>query len=60
MILPIVLAASLIGAVIGIAMKMSAALREGRYVPFGPFLAGAAIVVMFAGQARVLGWLGWA
>ncbi len=60
MILPIVLAASLIGAVIGMAMKMSAALREGRYVPFGPFLAGAAIVVMFAGQARVLGWLGWA
>ena len=60
MILPIVLAASLIGAVVGIAMKISAALREGRYVPFGPFLAGAGIVVMFAGQTRVLGWLGWA
>jgi leader peptidase (prepilin peptidase)/N-methyltransferase len=41
MLLPIVLAASLIGAVVGIVMKMSAALREGRYVPFGPFLAGA-------------------
>ena len=60
MILPIVLAASLIGAVVGILMKMSAALREGRYVPFGPFLAGAGIVVMLAGQPRVLGWLGWA
>jgi leader peptidase (prepilin peptidase)/N-methyltransferase len=60
MILPIVLAASLIGAVVGIAMKMSAALREGRYVPFGPFLAGAGILVMLAGQSRVLGWLGWA
>ena len=59
MILPIVLAASLIGAIVGIVMKMSAALREGRYVPFGPFLAGAGIVVMLAGQARVLGWLGW-
>ena len=59
MILPIVLAASLIGAVVGIVMKLSQALREGRYVPFGPFLAGAAIAVMFAGQARVLGWLGW-
>ena len=59
MILPIVLAASLIGAVVGIVMKMSAALREGRYVPFGPFLAGAGIVVMLVGQARVLGWLGW-
>ena len=59
MILPIILAASVIGAVVGIAMKMSAALREGRYVPFGPFLAGAGLVVMFAGQQRVLGWLGW-
>ncbi|NUZ05670.1 prepilin peptidase [Piscinibacter koreensis] len=60
MILPIVLAASLIGAVVGIAMKFAASLREGRYVPFGPFLAGAGIVVMLAGQQRVLGWLGWA
>ena len=60
MLLPIVLAASLIGAVVGIIMKMSAALREGRYVPFGPFLAGAALIVMLAGQGRVLSWLGWA
>jgi len=29
-------------------------------VPFGPFLAGAALVVMLAGQTRVLEWLGWA
>ena len=60
MILPIVLAASVIGAVVGIAMKLSSALREGRYVPFGPFLAGAGLVVLFAGQERVLGWLRWA
>ncbi len=60
MVLPIILAASVIGAIVGIGMKMSAALREGRYVPFGPFLAGAGLVVMFAGQQRVLGWLGWA
>jgi leader peptidase (prepilin peptidase)/N-methyltransferase len=60
MILPIVLGASVIGAVVGIAMKMSSNLREGRYVPFGPFLAGGGIVVMLAGQQRVLGWLGWA
>ena len=60
MVLPIILAASVIGAVVGIAMKMSAALREGRYVPFGPFLAGAGLVVMFAGPQRVLGWIGWA
>ena len=60
MLLPIVLGASLLGAVVGIGMKLSANLREGRYVPFGPFLAGAAVVVLLAGPPRVLGWLGWA
>ena len=59
MILPIVLGASVIGAIIGIIMKMSSSLREGRYVPFGPFLAGAGLVVLFAGSERVLGWLRW-
>ncbi len=59
MILPIVLAASLLGAIVGIVMKLNSALREGRYVPFGPFLAGAGLLVMLAGERRVLGWLGW-
>jgi leader peptidase (prepilin peptidase)/N-methyltransferase len=59
MLLPVILAASLIGALVGIAMKLNAALREGRYVPFGPFLAGAGVAVMLAGPARVMGWLGW-
>ena len=60
MLLPILLGASIIGAVVGIAMKLSASLREGRYVPFGPFLAGSGLVVVLAGQQRVLGWIGWA
>ena len=60
MVLPEVLGASVIGAVVGIAMKFGGALREGRYVPFGPFLAGAGVVVMLAGPERVLDWLGWA
>ncbi|MEN9544691.1 MAG: hypothetical protein RLZZ598_1524 [Pseudomonadota bacterium] len=60
MLLPIVLAASLLGAVVGIAMKFSGALREGRYVPFGPFLAGAGLVVLYAGPERVHAWMGWA
>ena len=60
MILPVVLGASVIGAVVGIAMKASGALREGRYVPFGPFLAGSGLVVLLAGSQRVLAWLGWA
>ena len=59
MILPILLAASMIGAVVGLVMKFGGSLREGRYVPFGPFLAGAGLAVMLAGQGRVLGWLGW-
>ena len=59
MILPVVLGASVIGAVVGIVMKLSASLREGRYVPFGPFLAGAGLVVMLAGPNRVLDWIGW-
>jgi len=59
MLLPIVLGASVIGAVIGIAMKLSSNLREGVYVPFGPFLAGSGIVVMIAGPSRVMDWFGW-
>jgi leader peptidase (prepilin peptidase)/N-methyltransferase len=59
MILPIVLAASVIGAVVGIVMKISGTLREGLHVPFGPFLAGAGVAVMFAGSGAVLDWLGW-
>jgi len=60
MVLPVVLAASVLGAIVGIAMKVASTLREGRYVPFGPFLAGAGLLVLLAGQPRVLGWLGWA
>jgi len=60
MIVPIVLAASVIGAIVGLGLKFSGGLREGRYVPFGPFLAGAGLTVMFAGTPRVMGWLGWA
>lgn len=59
MILPVVLGASILGAAVGIAMKLKGTLRDGLYVPFGPFLAGSGIVVMLSGQARVLGWLGW-
>jgi leader peptidase (prepilin peptidase)/N-methyltransferase len=60
MILPIILGSSVIGAVVGIGMKVSGKLREGVYVPFGPFLAGAGLVVTLAGSTTVLGWLGWA
>jgi leader peptidase (prepilin peptidase)/N-methyltransferase len=57
-ILPIVLMASVIGAVVGIVMKFSGALREGRFVPFGPFLAGGGLVVLLVGLPGC--WAGWA
>lgn len=60
MVLPVVLGASIFGAVVGIAMKLNSSLREGRYVPFGPFLAGSGLAVLLLGPVRVLGWLGWA
>ncbi len=58
-ILPIVLMASVLGAVVGLGMKATGSLREGRFVPFGPFLAGGGIVVMLVGLPTVLGWMGW-
>jgi leader peptidase (prepilin peptidase) / N-methyltransferase len=60
MLVPIALIASVIGAAVGLVMKYTDSLREGRYVPFGPFLAGGGLVVLLAGPSRVLGWLGWA
>ena len=50
--------ASVLGAVIGLAMKATGSLRNGRFVPFGPFLAGGGLVVMLVGLPRVLGWIG--
>ena len=59
MLLPILIGASVIGTVVGIAMKMGSGLREGRYVPFGPFLAGAGVAVFLIGPDTVRAWLGW-
>lgn len=59
MLLPVVLGASMVGALVGIIMKLTGGLREGKYVPFGPFLAGGGLVVLLAGPERVAGWLGW-
>jgi leader peptidase (prepilin peptidase)/N-methyltransferase len=57
--LPIVLGASIVGAVAGLAMKATGALREGRFVPFGPFLAAAGLAVILLGPSEVLQWMGW-
>jgi leader peptidase (prepilin peptidase) / N-methyltransferase len=51
---PIILMASVIGAIVGIAMKVFSSLREGGYVPFGPFLAGAGLTAMVFGPQAIL------
>jgi len=55
---PIILMASVIGAVIGIAMKFTSGLREGGYVPFGPFLALGGLTAMVFGPASILSAIG--
>jgi leader peptidase (prepilin peptidase)/N-methyltransferase len=57
--LPVLLMASVIGAAVGLVMKATGALREGRYVPFGPFLAGGALVAMVTGPDALLAAIGW-
>jgi leader peptidase (prepilin peptidase)/N-methyltransferase len=51
---PIILMASVIGAVVGIALKFTGGLREGGHVPFGPFLAGAGLTAMIFGPESIL------
>jgi leader peptidase (prepilin peptidase)/N-methyltransferase len=55
---PIILMASVIGAVVGIALKFSSGLRDGGYIPFGPFLAGAGLTTMIFGPAAILQFVG--
>ena len=51
---PIVLMASVIGAVVGLGMKAMSALREGGVVPFGPFLALGGLTAMLFGPQSIL------
>ena len=51
---PIILMAAVIGAIVGIGMKLASNLREGKYVPFGPFLAGGGLAAMLWGPGRIM------
>lgn len=57
-ILPLVLVASCLGALVGLGMKAGGTLREGRYVPFGPFLALSGMLVWILGADTLLAWAG--
>jgi leader peptidase (prepilin peptidase) / N-methyltransferase len=55
---PIILMASVIGAVVGIGIKLVGRLREGGYVPFGPFLALGGLTAMVFGPQAILAAVG--
>lgn len=56
--IPIILLSSVIGALIGIGMKLTSGLREGGVMPFGPFLALAGLTAMLFGPNRLLAAIG--
>ena len=56
-ILPILLMSSILGTIVGISLKITGQLRQERYMPFGPFLAGAGIAVMLIGLTPILHWI---
>ena len=57
--LPLVMLASLSGAVAGLALKFTHRLRDDGYVPFGPFLAVAGSFVAVIGIDVIALWMGW-
>ena len=57
--IPLVLMASVSGALVGIWMQSTQRLARGGYVPFGPFLAAAGAVQAFWGGADVFFYINW-
>ena len=55
--IPMVLLASLSGAMAGIALKLRGNLREGGYIPFGPFLALGGLWALLFGPDSFLQWI---
>jgi len=53
LLIPLVLMASVLGLLVGLVLRARGQLREGRYIPFGPFLIGAAVALRL-GLDRVI------
>jgi len=53
LLIPLILLSSIVGTVVGLALKLGGGLREGGYMPFGPFLAGAGFVCMAWGPVSL-------
>lgn len=45
LLIPLVLMASALGLLVGVVLRAREQLRDGRYIPFGPFLIGAAVAL---------------
>lgn len=58
MLLPIVLCASLAGALVGIALILFAGHDRAKPMPFGPWLALGGVIALFWGETMVRMWLG--
>lgn len=58
--IPIILMSSVIGAIVGIGLKFSSHLREGGYIPFGPFLGLSGFSAMLFGQQAMFKLVGFA
>lgn len=57
--IPLVLMASVSGALVGVWLQSTQRLERGGYVPFGPFLASAGAVQAFLGGADVFFYINW-
>jgi leader peptidase (prepilin peptidase)/N-methyltransferase len=53
----VILASSLVGAVVGIALMVFGGHGRDRPIPFGPYLAGAGLIALFWGDAIMRSWL---
>lgn len=56
--LPIALMSSVVGLLINLPLRLSGRLKPGHQIPFGPFLVGGGLVVIFVGVDRCLDWIG--
>jgi leader peptidase (prepilin peptidase)/N-methyltransferase len=57
--IPLVLLASSAGAIVGLVLKFKGQLNEEGYIPFGPFLAAAGVLVAVVGMQPISAWMGW-
>ena len=57
--IPLLMLASLSGAIFGLTLKFIDRLHPDGYIPFGPFLAAAGLLIAVVGMGPIATWLGW-